>query len=1025
MKRLPALVISHLLTSRPVFATTGLVLGLMLASTAGAETVALSDSFTNSAGRPSGSSLAGSTTEVGNQVWVAAGELVVANDAATNAATTNALLATVPLTSLAGSDQSTFVVEANVDPSSSDWVGIGFNSQADDYFWTSGEVWMFLRADGQLHVRAEGLTHSLYDGFPSSFVAGPNRLRLQYWRGGNTVRAWLNDVEVVLEEDDLDTFGFAPSLDHAGFQGHKDASFAVNGLMLDDFVVTSTESAVPDAGFEEATGSWSEWSSSSFPASSLWSSSWGTTTPHTGSKAYSISNQAYAQLYTDLLTIDPSTQYELSALLKGEIDAEQSYAGVRIRAAFYDSAGTRLSDAVVFNDTSFDSSVWQRFGDSFTSPSDATKLRVELLSFLSAGWVAFDDVELLENSSGPNLVPDPGFEESPTAWTTWTYPYFPATSTWRGNWGPAGGNGYAYVISNHAYGQLRSPRIDANPDTAYELFAWVKGQVDTEASYAALLMRVYFYDAGGGQLGFESVHLDQAFNAADWEQRGGGFTTPTDTAEMQLVLYCYLANGWIAFDDVELIEVGGGNLLGDPGFELDNGWWTPTPLSSFPGTGMWRNTWGPIRSGNAAFVIGNLAFAALTSAPVDVLPNTNYDLTMWMRGEIDPEATMFGAQVRASHSDQAGELLRQDIFETWTPQSTTWEQRSFWLRTPVDAATTKIHLYNLLGSGWVAFDDVELVQTSATTSAPPQLGIESLPGHLSVEAGLKVTMECEARGGATPYEYRWQYGTDGASFADIGLCLDGCRISGSRSRRLTIYPVKSGDEGYYRCRVTPADPTQAPVESTAAYLEVLPASPDNCVGVAPESSGVFTDVADDHWAGSAIMTIATAGIMEGCGGSFFCPDDAVTNEDLAVFFSRLAWGRYHQPPRATGIFSDVPTEYCYACWIENAATAGVSTGCVANGGTFCPFEPVTRAKAALNLLVARDYLAPDGHYPPTGSCQGYFDDVPCDHEARAYIEELYELGITDGCGGGNFCPDKIISRAELAALIAATLDSIP
>ena len=55
--------------------------------------------------------------------------------------------------------------------------------------------------------------------------------------------------------------------------------------------------------------------------------------------------------------------------------------------------------------------------------------------------------------------------------------------------------------------------------------------------------------------------------------------------------------------------------------------------------------------------------------------------------------------------------------------------------------------------------------------------------------------------------------------------------------------------------------------------------------------------------------------------------------------------------------------------------------------------------------------------PPTGSV---FGDVAAGHWAGAYIEGLAAEGITSGCGGGNYCPDGPVSRAEMAVFLSTT-----
>ena len=50
-----------------------------------------------------------------------------------------------------------------------------------------------------------------------------------------------------------------------------------------------------------------------------------------------------------------------------------------------------------------------------------------------------------------------------------------------------------------------------------------------------------------------------------------------------------------------------------------------------------------------------------------------------------------------------------------------------------------------------------------------------------------------------------------------------------------------------------------------------------------------------------------------------------------------------------------------------------------------------------------------------------FNDVPTGYWAFRYIEALAASGITAGCGGGNFCPDQPLTRAQMAVFLAKAL----
>jgi hypothetical protein len=133
---------------------------------------------------------------------------------------------------------------------------------------------------------------------------------------------------------------------------------------------------------------------------------------------------------------------------------------------------------------------------------------------------------------------------------------------------------------------------------------------------------------------------------------------------------------------------------------------------------------------------------------------------------------------------------------------------------------------------------------------------------------------------------------------------------------------------------------------------------------------------------------------------------------MAVFVLRAVHGSTFAPPDATGtVFTDVPADSFAAAWIEQLAAEGITGGC--GGGKFCPNAPVTRAQMAVFLVKA---MYGTGYTPPTATGE-IFADIPADGFAASFIEQLFADGITGGCGGGDFCPNNYITRAEMAVFL--------
>lgn len=111
-------------------------------------------------------------------------------------------------------------------------------------------------------------------------------------------------------------------------------------------------------------------------------------------------------------------------------------------------------------------------------------------------------------------------------------------------------------------------------------------------------------------------------------------------------------------------------------------------------------------------------------------------------------------------------------------------------------------------------------------------------------------------------------------------------------------------------------------------------------------------------------------------------------------------------------FGDTPAAHWAWRFVEALAASGITAGCAADS-TYCPAGPVTRAQAAVFLVRSSHgpaYLPP----PATGTL---FQDVPAGHWAARWIEQLAADGVAAGCGGGSYCPSRILTRAEMAVLL--------
>ena len=188
-------------------------------------------------------------------------------------------------------------------------------------------------------------------------------------------------------------------------------------------------------------------------------------------------------------------------------------------------------------------------------------------------------------------------------------------------------------------------------------------------------------------------------------------------------------------------------------------------------------------------------------------------------------------------------------------------------------------------------------------------------------------------------------------------------------------------------------------------------------GQAPEQDEIvfdelppFQDIAG-HTHEPAIDTLRRAGIAEGCDhySLRFCPDDQANRLQVAVLLARAArLPRPEEPYRIN--FADVPDSFPHASEIYALAEAGITVGCAAN--RFCPDAPLTRDQMATFLMRALDLA-------PLDSFGGRrFDDVPAGSFHSGAIHAIAAEGITVGCSKTSFCPERPLTRGEMATLLA-------
>jgi IPT/TIG domain/S-layer homology domain len=97
--------------------------------------------------------------------------------------------------------------------------------------------------------------------------------------------------------------------------------------------------------------------------------------------------------------------------------------------------------------------------------------------------------------------------------------------------------------------------------------------------------------------------------------------------------------------------------------------------------------------------------------------------------------------------------------------------------------------------------------------------------------------------------------------------------------------------------------------------------------VPPACTGVFPDVPCSNPFAIWIEQLAEEGITGGCGGGNYCPNNPVLRQQMAVFLLKALHGSGFTPPPCNGDFTDVPCPSQFADWIEQLAAENITGGC--------------------------------------------------------------------------------------------------
>ena len=117
-------------------------------------------------------------------------------------------------------------------------------------------------------------------------------------------------------------------------------------------------------------------------------------------------------------------------------------------------------------------------------------------------------------------------------------------------------------------------------------------------------------------------------------------------------------------------------------------------------------------------------------------------------------------------------------------------------------------------------------------------------------------------------------------------------------------------------------------------------------------------------------------------------------------------------------FSDTADAY-YSQAVDALAADGIFDGTECAPGMLCPEDSIDRKTMAVWIVRTLD------SEDPAEIPNSRFSDVASVSFHAPFIERMAQLGVTAGCGNGNFCPDGTVDRYQMAVFLTKAFDLEP
>lgn len=268
------------------------------------------------------------------------------------------------------------------------------------------------------------------------------------------------------------------------------------------------------------------------------------------------------------------------------------------------------------------------------------------------------------------------------------------------------------------------------------------------------------------------------------------------------------------------------------------------------------------------------------------------------------------------------------------------------------------------------------------------------------------------------------YGCNNASNGSSSGSTSGSTGSNTGSTTGTTQTAKPVGDKY--CDIyspctngTPSNPTPAKHPEPGTVCDIYSPCEKEVPGTIPSGPGMSlcndhhypTDI-DGHWAEIYIRRLYDLCILEGYADGSYRPDQNITRAELtkmALYAAGIKPNPGCYDADCGSPFMDL--DMWQGSWIRPAWDRKIVQGY--SHDRFAPNQAITRAEATKVILASYGF-------GPMNVSDSFFNDVS--GWSTGWIETAHELGIVQGIGNGNFDPERPITRAEAAKIVAKSIE---